>query len=91
MAKRSWIDAARERLTLLSSGWSGWARVAWCIRQQRALAGPGGRVVWVRGAELDWATWGARRGLFAIEQMNGLSYLQVAAPGHAGADRREHR
>lgn len=91
MAKRSWIDAARERLTLLSSGWSGWARVAWCLRQQRALAGTDGKVVWVRGPELEWATWGARRGLFAIERMDGLSYLHEAAPPGPANGRGERR
>jgi hypothetical protein len=89
MTKRSWIDALRERLSLLASGWRGSARVAWCIRQQRALAGADGRVVWVRSAELEWAIWGARRGLFAIERMDGLSYLRLAASsGGSRADRR---
>ncbi len=77
MGRRPWIDAVRDRLSLLGTGPGGWARLAWCLRQRRALAGPAGKVVWVRGAELGWATWGAGHGLFEIEHMDGLAYLRV--------------
>jgi hypothetical protein len=33
-------------------------------------------VIWVRGAALPWALWGARRGYFAVEYMDGLAYLR---------------
>lgn len=79
MVKRRWMDVLRERVSLLVPEWRGWGRLVWCIRQQRALVGAAGKVVWVRGAELEWATWGARHGLFAIDQMDGLPYLQAAA------------
>jgi hypothetical protein len=86
MGRRRWIDAVRERLSLLAPGRGGWARLAWCIRQQRALTGRAGKVVWVRAAELGWATWGAGHGLFAIERMDGLAYLHM--PERAARGRR---
>jgi hypothetical protein len=78
-----WVEAVRERLSLLVPDWSGWARLAWCTRQRRALLGPAGKVVWVRGPELEWATWGARHGLFSIGRMDGLPYLQAALESDA--------
>ncbi len=85
MGTRRWLDDVRERLSLLMPGRGGWARLAWCIRQQRALAGSAGSVVWVRAAELGWATWGAGHGLFAIGRMDGLAYLH--APDDAARGR----
>ncbi|ACG73317.1 hypothetical protein AnaeK_2089 [Anaeromyxobacter sp. K] len=88
MGKRRWVDVLRGRLSLIVPEWRGWGRLVWCIRQQRALVGSGGKVVWVRGPELAWATWGARHGLFAIERMDGLPYLQPSAPANdAGSAR----
>ena len=72
----------REWLALLAPQWSGWGRLVWCLRQRRALAHPRRAVVWVRGHELAWASWGERRGLFAIDRMDGLAYLRAApVPG----------
>jgi hypothetical protein len=33
--------------------------------------------VWVRGDAVPWAEWGARRGYFEVQQMDGLSYLRA--------------
>jgi hypothetical protein len=56
--------------------WSPFARVAWCRKQRRHLLVPGHSVVWVRGAALSWARWGAGRGYFEVQQMDGLSYIR---------------
>ena len=53
------------------------ARGAWCRKQRRHLSVPGHSVVWVRGEVLPWAEWGARRGYFEVQQMDGLSYLRA--------------
>ncbi len=81
---RRWMERLRERLSLLAPEWRGWERLAWCLRQRRALAGPDGKVVWVRGTEFAWASWGARHGLFAIERMDGLPYLHAVPASRAG-------
>ncbi|ACG71626.1 hypothetical protein AnaeK_0384 [Anaeromyxobacter sp. K] len=88
---RRWMERVRERVALLAPEWTGWARLAWCIRQRRVLAGSAGKVVWVRGAELAWASWGARHGLFAIERMDGLPYLHAGPPSGTGPAVRERR
>jgi hypothetical protein len=55
-----------------------WTRSAWCRKQRRHLAAPGGgSVVWVRGDALPWAQWGARRGYFEVQYMDGLPYLRA--------------
>lgn len=63
------------------SGWNPLARAVWCRKQRLHLAVPGHAVVWVRGATLPWAEWGARRGYFEVQRMDGLSYLRaIGAP-----------
>jgi hypothetical protein len=57
--------------------WGGSARSAWCRKQRHHLGGRGDSVVWVRGDELPWALWGARRGFFDVETMDGLTYLRA--------------
>jgi hypothetical protein len=52
------------------------ARGAWCRKQRHHLSVPGHAVVWVRGETLPWAEWGAQRGYFEVQQMDGLSYLR---------------
>jgi hypothetical protein len=89
MEKRRWFDAAREWLSLLAPG--GWGKLAWCARQRRRLAGPNGAVVWLRGEELDWATWGVRHGFFEVERMDGLPYLRVPVPADGGPRQGEER
>ncbi len=56
-----------------------WTRSAWCRSQRRHLSVPGGSVVWVRGDALPWAEWGARRGYFEVQYMDGLPYLRARA------------
>jgi hypothetical protein len=55
--------------------WSPWTRGVWCRKQRHVLAG--GSVVWVRSETLPWAEWGARRGYFEVEYMDGLPYLRA--------------
>jgi hypothetical protein len=62
---------------LLGAAWNPLARGAWCRRQRRHLSTPGHSVVWLRGDALSWAEWGARRGYFEVQQMDGLSYLRA--------------
>lgn len=83
MGRRSFLEGLRERFALIAPEWSGWGRLAWCLRQRRALRTPRSSVVWVRGPELAWASWGERRGLFEIDRMDGLAYLRAlpARPG----------
>lgn len=57
--------------------WAPFARAAWCRKQRRYLSVPGHSVVWVRGDAASWAEWGARRGYFDVDQMDGLSYLRA--------------
>lgn len=77
MSVRSFFATVRERLTVLAPQWSGWSRLAWCLRQKRALTGPDRAAVWVRSPELSWAIWGARHGLFEVARMDGLAYLRA--------------
>jgi hypothetical protein len=53
------------------------ARREWCRRQRRSLRIPGHFVVWVRRETMPWAEWGARRGYFELERMDGLAYLRA--------------
>jgi hypothetical protein len=62
---------------LLGARLNPFARGAWCRRQRHHLAVPGHSVVWLRGDALSWAEWGARRGYFEVQQMEGLSYLRA--------------
>jgi hypothetical protein len=66
---------------LFGSTWGPLARGAWCRKQRRHLSVPGHSVVWVRGEAVPWAEWGARRGYFEVQHMDGLAYLRaLAAP-----------
>ncbi len=69
----------RKRL----SGWAGGsiARREWCHAQQQSLSTPGHFVVWVRRDTMPWAEWGAQRGYFELERMDGLAYLRALATG----------
>jgi hypothetical protein len=70
-------------LAALRGGLRGWAPVpfggrgAWCRKQRRHLSTPGHSVVWVRGEQVPWAVWGARRGYFEVQLMDGLPYLRA--------------
>jgi hypothetical protein len=57
--------------------WDLLARGSWCRRQRRHLRTPGHSVVWVRGPNVPWAEWGARRGYFDVERMDGIAYLRA--------------
>jgi hypothetical protein len=57
--------------------WDLLARGAWCRRQRRHLRIAGHAVVWVRGPNVPWAEWGARRGYFEVERMDGIAYLRA--------------
>jgi hypothetical protein len=67
--------------TLLAALWTlaSGSRGAWCRKQRRRLRTPGSSVVWVRGAAVAWAEWGARRGYFEVQYMDGLAYLRPLA------------
>lgn len=69
------LQAARAYL--VRPLWDLLARGAWCRKQRRQLRNPGHRVVWVRGPAVPWAEWGARRGYFDIERMDGIAYLRA--------------
>lgn len=69
------VTAAREHL--VRPVWALLARRLWCHRQRRRLGIPGSSVVWVRGPAVLWAEWGARRGYFEVERMEGLAYLRA--------------
>jgi hypothetical protein len=81
MAMTELLEAARARIRETIQTWGFWARWAWCRKQRRDLS-RGGQVVWVRGdAAAAWAEWGARRGYFAVQYMDGLPYLSsLGAP-----------
>jgi hypothetical protein len=61
-----------------ASLWLPFARRAWCRKQRTLLRAPGHAVIWVRGALVAWAHWGASRDYFEVQQMDGLSYLRAA-------------
>ena len=72
---------AAVRKNLFGSAWIPARRGAWCRKQRRHLGVPGNSVVWVRGEAVPWAEWGASRGYFEVQRMDGLSYLRaVGAP-----------
>jgi hypothetical protein len=75
------VAAIRDRVADVVQTWAPGARGGWCRSQRRRLlASSDGAVVWVRGPTLPWAEWGARRGYFAVEHMDGIAYLR-ALPG----------
>lgn len=75
MTISGFLAALQAKLSFL--GWGPIARGAWCRRQRRHLSVPGHQVVWVRGEAVPWAEWGARRGYFQVQHMNGLPYLSA--------------
>lgn len=77
MAMPSFLAAVQRRLHEAIQTWRPGLRGAWCRKQRRHLRAPGGRVVWVRGNAVPWAEWGARRGYFEVQYMNGLPYLRA--------------
>ncbi len=72
----AFLAAVRRHLLALAGG-RPLARGAWCRKQRRHLRVPGHSVVWVRGDAVPWADWGARRGYFEVQHMNGLTYLRA--------------
>ncbi len=75
MTMSAFLAAVRRRL--LGSVWGPLARSEWCRTQRRHLSVPGHSVVWVRGDAVPWAEWGARRGYFEVQHMDGLPYLRA--------------
>ena len=76
MSTRAFLAAIGSRLTDAMRTWAPGARGAWCRSQRRRLRSSHGSVVWVRGAAVGWAEWGARRGYFEVQYMDGLAYLR---------------
>ena len=74
------LAALRERVTEAFRTWAPGARGAWCRSQRRRLQSSRGSVVWVRGAAVSWVEWGARRGYFEVQYMDGLPYLRPWTP-----------
>ena len=74
---------AVARSQLFGSEHNPLARLAWCRKQRRHLGVPGHSAVWIRGATLPWAEWGARHGYFEVLRMDGLPYLSPIAPAAA--------
>lgn len=68
---------AAVRKHVLGSALDPLVRGAWCREQRRHLGVPGSSVVWVRGEAVAWAEWGARRGYFEVQRLDGLSYLRA--------------
>ncbi len=87
MSRRSTEGRARSilggllsavRQTLFGSAFDPAARLEWCRSQRRRLGAAGGSVVWVNRDAVPWAEWGAGRGYFLLERMDGLAYLRAA-------------
>lgn len=76
-AARTLLAGVREWLADAVRTWAPGARGAWCRSQRARLRSSGGAVIWVRGAALPWAEWGARRGYFAVGHMDEIAYLQA--------------
>ncbi len=79
MPPKTLLAELKELLERLVPAWGPLARGAWCRRQRRRLRDPTRPVVWVRGGgdELRWAKWGASRGFFDVQYMDGLPYLRA--------------
>jgi hypothetical protein len=75
MTISAFLAAVQDQL--FGAAWGPLARGAWCRKQRRHLRVPGHSVVWVRGDALPWAEWGARRGYFEVQRMDGLPYLRA--------------
>jgi hypothetical protein len=78
-ASSSWFARLRRRIL----GWVGGpvGRVEWCRAQRHSLRDPARLVVWVHRESMPWALWGARRGYFELERMDGLAYLRARRAG----------
>jgi hypothetical protein len=71
------LEAVRKHL--FGGAFDPLMRAVWCRKQRRQLRVPGRSVVWVRGEPaVQWAEWGARRGYFDVERMDGLAYLRAS-------------
>jgi len=71
--------AVTVRDLLFGPAWGPMARGLWCRKQRGLLRRPGHAVVWVGRESIPWAEWGAARGYFGLEHMDGLPYLTDAA------------
>lgn len=80
MSAAALFAAFGRRVTDAVLAWAPGGRRTWCRRHRRRLRSCDGSVIWVRGRALDWAKWGARRGYFTVEYMDGLAYLR-STPG----------
>jgi hypothetical protein len=80
MSATTFLSALRSRLADAVMTWAPGARGAWCRSQRSRLRSSGGTVIWVRGAAVPWAEWGALRGYFELQHMDGLPYLRAPAP-----------
>ena len=76
------LAAIRSRVADAFQTWAPGARGEWCRRQRCRLRSSDGAVIWVRGRAVPWAEWGARRGYFVIDYMDGIAYVR-ALPAHA--------
>ncbi len=77
MSVPGFLAGLKSRLKDLALESAPWARGAWCRKQRRHLRGSHSSVVWVRGDAVSWAEWGARRGYFDVQYMDGLAYLSA--------------
>ncbi|HEY6101149.1 MAG TPA: hypothetical protein VIW03_17060 [Anaeromyxobacter sp.] len=77
MTPPAFLAAIRRHLLDAVRTWGPGTRGAWCRKQRRLLGVSGGSVVWVRGDAVPWAEWGARRGYFEVQYMDGLPYLRA--------------
>lgn len=77
MSAFGFVAAIRDQVTEAFRTWAPGARGAWCRSQRSRLRSSDGAVIWVRGPELHWAEWGARRGYFAVRHMEGIAYLEA--------------
>jgi len=77
MTVTAFLAAVQRHLVDAIRTWGPWTRGAWCRKQRRHLRARGGQVVWVRGDAVSWAEWGARRGYFEMQYMDGLAYLRT--------------
>jgi hypothetical protein len=75
MTVSAFLQAVRTQL--FGSAGQPFGRGAWCRKQRRHLRVAGHSVVWVRGEQVPWAEWGARRGYFEVQLMDGLPYLRA--------------
>jgi hypothetical protein len=72
----AWLVVLRN--LVVGPAWGPLARMAWCRKQRGLLRVPGHPVVWVGRESVPWAEWGAARGYFDLERMDGIPYLMGA-------------